>query len=339
MEFLGDDFGGRPIAPGTDVKTTDSSLAQRIHSKSAQKVLRAQKQPPAPTLFVGNLPFETTEEDIRHLFESHRPVKKAAAKESDDESEEDKEEHDEEEDSDDESTKEKKKSKSKTAKKDDFILKIRMGTFEDTGACKGYDIHYHKHSYFNLTSCASFTFIDFSSIDNATSALINLKNHHFNGRDLKVEYAGVDAVRRGAAKHLVPAAAPRGGPRKKSDGKSDSSGPPRRKPSGDRDFTRKEAPVDASAGGDSMEVDEEPRQARYQQREAKPRRAQEDMAVDGKPAGGKPRGRDGSEGRPAFKRDFERKGPRARPTPGAALALAKRETAAIIPSQGKKTTF
>ena len=33
------------------------------------------------------------------------------------------------------------------------------------------------------------------------------------------------------------------------------------------------------------------------------------------------------------------KGPRVRPKPGAALALAKRETAAILPSQGKKITF
>ena len=33
------------------------------------------------------------------------------------------------------------------------------------------------------------------------------------------------------------------------------------------------------------------------------------------------------------------KGPRTRPKPGAALALAKRESAAIIPSQGQKITF
>lgn len=33
------------------------------------------------------------------------------------------------------------------------------------------------------------------------------------------------------------------------------------------------------------------------------------------------------------------KGPRHRPKPGAALALAKRESAAILPSSGKKTVF
>jgi hypothetical protein len=35
----------------------------------------------------------------------------------------------------------------------------------------------------------------------------------------------------------------------------------------------------------------------------------------------------------------DRKGPKNRPKPGAALALAKRESAAIVPSQGKKVVF
>ncbi|KAF6747956.1 hypothetical protein DFP72DRAFT_584833 [Ephemerocybe angulata] len=68
IRHIGSNFDGRPIAPGSDVKTTDNALAQKVHSKTAQKILRKQKQPPAPTLFVGNLPFETTEEDIRNLF-------------------------------------------------------------------------------------------------------------------------------------------------------------------------------------------------------------------------------------------------------------------------------
>lgn len=41
-----------------------------------------------------------------------------------------------------------------------------------------------------------------------------------------------------------------------------------------------------------------------------------------------------------FQRNRENKGkPRGRPKPGAALALAKRESAAIVPSQGQKITF
>ena len=107
---IGDDFAGRPLAPGVDVKTNDSALAQRTHSKTAQKILRAQKQPPAPTLFIGNLGFETTDDAIRQLFEAHRAVLKTEVKEEGEEK--------------------------KT--KDVWIRKVRMGTFEDSGLCKGY---------------------------------------------------------------------------------------------------------------------------------------------------------------------------------------------------------
>ena len=112
---IGDDFAGRPLAPGVDVKTNDSALAQRTHSKTAQKILRVQKQPPAPTLFIGNLGFETTDDAIRQLFEAHRAVSKKEVKEEEGE-------------------------EKKT--KDVWIRKVRMGTFEDSGLCKGY-VHWH----------------------------------------------------------------------------------------------------------------------------------------------------------------------------------------------------
>lgn len=38
------------------------------------------------------------------------------------------------------------------------------------------------------------------TVEHATSALINPKNHQLNGRNLVVEYASPDAVRRGAPK-------------------------------------------------------------------------------------------------------------------------------------------
>ena len=70
-----------------------------------------QKQSPAPTLFFGNLGFETTETSIRELLEAHRFIKKqgkdASRKEGD-------------------------------KPKDSWIRKVRMGTFEDSGLCKGY---------------------------------------------------------------------------------------------------------------------------------------------------------------------------------------------------------
>ena len=74
------------------------------HTKTAQKILRMQKQPPGPTLFFGNLGFETTQESIRELLESHRAKDPAGGADAD--------------------TK--------------WIRKIRLGTFEDSGKCKGY---------------------------------------------------------------------------------------------------------------------------------------------------------------------------------------------------------
>lgn len=116
-----------------------------------------------------------------------------------------------------------------------------------------------------------------------------------------MEYAGIDAVRRGAAKHLVPAAAgPK--PARRGDGKAR---PPRPKAL-DGDSNQN---LEANDDEDAMQVDNE-----HQERKVRPRSS--------------------------FKEERGgRKGPKARPKPGAALALAKRETAAIVESQGKKTTF
>jgi len=59
------------------------------------------------------------------------------------------------------------------------LLRVRMGTFEDSGKCKG------------------FAFVDFKNQQFATEALTNPHNHSLNGRALVVEYASADAVRRG----------------------------------------------------------------------------------------------------------------------------------------------
>ncbi|KAF6761941.1 hypothetical protein DFP72DRAFT_591914 [Ephemerocybe angulata] len=67
------------VAPSPPDRTSRRPITPS-HKKSTRRPPRRscenRKQPPAPTLFVGNLPFETTEEDIRNLFESHRPVVK-----------------------------------------------------------------------------------------------------------------------------------------------------------------------------------------------------------------------------------------------------------------------
>ncbi|KAI0772094.1 hypothetical protein BD413DRAFT_548290 [Trametes elegans] len=140
----GDDYKGRPApstAPGEDCAEAGAAAKTAGLTKTAQKILRVQKQPPGPTLFLGNLGFETTEQSIRALLDSHRP------KGGDD--------------------------------KEKWIRKVRMGTFEDSGKCKGW------------------AFVDFTSTEHATAALTNPRNHTLDGRKLVVEYASPEALRRG----------------------------------------------------------------------------------------------------------------------------------------------
>lgn len=179
-----------------------------------------------------------------------------------------------------------------------------MGTFEDSGLCKGYVANFCS-PYIYLSQCASrFAFVDFTSIEHATAVLINPKNHHLNGRTLVVEYAGADAVRRGTPKSAKPVDRPehkgRGGRR-----------PPR-------------------ADNPRYRTDQPPKQA-----EEQPEAVEAATTVEPKKA------RDGKD-RPAKGDNADgvrHKGPKTRPKPGAALALAKRESVAIVPSEGKKITF
>lgn len=135
----GDDFTGRPARAKADlggvgegegekpVKNSTSGGGKGL-SKTAQKILRAQKQPPAPTLFLGNLGFETTEGSIRELFEAHRhrghkdKVKGVDVKAEKQEVTQGEGEG---------------QGGDAANSKDVWIRKIRMGTFEDSGACKG----------------------------------------------------------------------------------------------------------------------------------------------------------------------------------------------------------
>jgi RNA recognition motif-containing protein len=150
--------------------------------------------------------------------------------------------------------------------------------------------------------------VDFTSIDHATSVLINPKNHHLNGRDLVVQYAGADAVRRGAVKTKpVDGAAPKKGRRPLSAGYK----PKRPRPQ-----------------GESSSADKEPT-----------RKHKETKPVEDDSDSFKVKRENPDEDQRTSKDGVRHKGPRTRPKPGAALALAKRESAAIIPSQGQKITF
>lgn len=124
-----------------------------------------------------------------------------------------------------------------------------------------------------------------------------------DGRKLKVEYASPDAVRRGGG----PGARPeRSKTRVGARGDQDRSG--------GRDQSRSRGRQADTNEGQGEDADQgQARERRYEDK-----------------AGG--RGGDGERIR------LDRKGkPRAKP--GAALAAAQREQAAIVPSQGKKITF
>lgn len=49
-----------------------------------------------------------------------------------------------------------------------------------------------------------FAFVDFDSTHQATAALIEPRNQRLLGRELVLQFAGVDAVRRGASRDLLP---------------------------------------------------------------------------------------------------------------------------------------
>ncbi|KAG0147917.1 hypothetical protein CROQUDRAFT_132214 [Cronartium quercuum f. sp. fusiforme G11] len=138
-------LGGRKllIKRSTDYtgRPTTKSLEANGLDKGAKKILNKQKQPPAACLFLGNLSFETTTESIMDLFRSNHLTN--------------------------------------TEVDDVGIRQVRLGTFEDSGKCKG------------------FGFVDFFSVQAATAALTNTKNYALLGRQLTLEYASADAVRRG----------------------------------------------------------------------------------------------------------------------------------------------
>ena len=190
---------------------------------------------------------------------------------------------------------------------DKWIRKIRMGTFEDSGKCKGcVSLIGYSDAANNSQPSHRWAFVDFTTIEHATAALINPKNYFLGGRKLVVEYASPEAVRRGG-----------GGPREKSAKKKPVEGDEDAEP---KAFQRRGERV---------------RPARKRQAEDGP--AEEDSAE--RPAK-KPRLDKAEDTSKRRKDGREREGrPKSRAKPGAALASAKREAVSIVPSQGKKITF
>ncbi|KAG8904760.1 hypothetical protein FRB99_001237 [Tulasnella sp. 403] len=159
-----------------------------VVNDASRKILNAQKQSPCPVLFMGNLPFTATEESIRdHLHanlvrwsDRKKGVpqvkhKKGKIEQSDKtvlsfESEQPQpiEETESEEEADD----------PPEATPDLGLRKIRLGTFQDTGKCKGW------------------AFLDFVDTPHATVSLLRTRNHYMDGRQVVLEFASPDAVRR-----------------------------------------------------------------------------------------------------------------------------------------------
>ncbi|BGP39258.1 Nucleolar protein 13 [Rhodotorula kratochvilovae] len=338
-----------PPAGGAAGDGTGAGAPPPTLNRTARKILSRQKNPAGPTLFLGNLGFETKVDDIREMFDRNqvrsmewapkeKGVKgkkgakgkgkgKAEVGEEDEESgDEEKEDadtdrDDDSDDSDDESDEEsedgdaekgdaeEKKAKGKGKKekkdkgpkdlaqaKDAGIRKIRLGTFEDTGKCKGW------------------AFVDFHLAAQATRALLNLHNHQLNGRKLNVEYASAEAVRRGQLGSRAVSKA-HGRQRREApgangeDGEERSGGRNGRK-RGEREWDDgdvKAFAAEAAAGA----YNDAPPPRRRERRDGGERRGREPQALPG--------------------------GKRAKP--GAALAMAQRASEAIVASTGRKTTF
>lgn len=218
------------------IQAGESAAGKTGLTKTAQKLLRNQKHAPGPTLFIGNLSFNSTQEGVLELFErsakareewsksakekrreekrEERRIKNgeeaAARKRAKKESQEPKgesdsdDDDDEQEDVDDVSSSDSSDSEDEeeatlpTQVKDANgkttttqvprgagIRKVRMGTFEDTGKCKG------------------FAFVDFHTPTYSTASLIDPRNYRLDGRELTIQFAGADAVRRGAPKSAI----------------------------------------------------------------------------------------------------------------------------------------
>ncbi|KAH9808687.1 hypothetical protein DFH28DRAFT_1037798 [Melampsora americana] len=140
------DYSGRPVKVHQNFENLLGVEPNSVDKKSL-KVLNKQSKPPLACLFLGNLSFESTSESImKHFRLNHQHS-------------------------------------TSNQEEDPGIRQIRLGTFEDTGKCKG------------------FGFLDFRDTQAATKALMNLRNHSYLGRQILVEYASEDAARRGGGSH------------------------------------------------------------------------------------------------------------------------------------------
>ncbi|KAG8886963.1 hypothetical protein FRB98_000735 [Tulasnella sp. 332] len=327
----GSNFEGSKSAAAVLVKATNGKAVSL--TKSSRRILASQKESPCPVLFMGNLGYEATKEQIREMLLHHVQVKGRKATgphssklpdattispendASDDEGSQT--------EGDDSSPSTEKKSKPAPAPLLSFetittdltskprkprepkkpednapsaaselgLRKIRLFTFPDTGKCKG------------------FCFLDFESTAHATAALIHPGNHRWNNRDLILQYASLDAVRRG--------------------GYPEADGKRVFVKGSQRTAVSLEGALAVAETGEIRPSDEAGLAEEMDRERLGGWQARENGQVSTKPQSAMRRGPTGGR----VKQD------RPRPKPGAALAAAQRATAGIVPGQGTKVKF
>ncbi|KAJ9110064.1 hypothetical protein QFC19_001734 [Naganishia cerealis] len=183
----GDDYGAK----------ADARTPKPVTSIPAGALPKSQPHNASATLFMGNLPFDATEEAIWDFVERNaqealkgrkkskkgkgRKAKKGGEEDSESESEseqEGEEEEEKEEEIADDDAKAILENKSKQSGEVSGLRRVRMPLFEDSGRCKG------------------FAFLDFKSVEQATLALANRRNHFLYNRKLKMQYASESSTKR-----------------------------------------------------------------------------------------------------------------------------------------------
>lgn len=197
-------------------------------TKTAQKILRAQKNPPSMTLFLGNLSFNTTEQGVRDLFDHSASKRNPTAKQkrrlkerkpqpkrkttstsssssSDDSDSDSGSDSDSDSDSDSSSdssesgSEEEEQDKSSSSKQEEGEKKERSHSDVVASAA---GIRKVRLGTFEdaPTKCKGFGFLDFHTVEQATASLIDPRNAFLDGRRIVLQYASADATRRGASK-------------------------------------------------------------------------------------------------------------------------------------------
>lgn len=293
--------------PGDDHNTLPDARTPRPVKIIEDPRLPAQPHGESSTLFMGNLPWDATEELLRELVESNADATSAIPEPAPKPV----------------SVGDAEADPAAPAITPDLdagregkasgLRKVRVGTFEDSGNCKG------------------FAFLDFLTPRHATVALSKKGNRMFHGRQLVLQYASAEATKRGTSKHMT-------GPSKTKGVKGEQKGVQSERVkrfAGRSAWTKRDSARDA----DREAVGETEAAGKSAHRST----STNDFAIasqivdkldDATPATSKqergPRG-DGKRGK-----KWEATG---RPRPGAALAMAKREKVGIVESQGKKIVF